>query len=335
MPAPRTPRTPQVPPGQPLAFTRELTKRKEWPPTRIKREHGDSKPAMPYIVVAADPADDGTRPIDAQRAVHSTAIEVRDAAGALVEHPAPGTAYSMRVTVRNLGPAAAFAGVAEFFVAGEGFGIEGFVAPPGESVTVACRRTWTPADPAAAAAPIVVCAYDALLDRPEKRFAPAEDRHVGQRDTLADFSGTWDGRAFFANAPGGGGVLYRVVVDQDGPAVDVSIFEQVGGGPLPSTPGPRPTLGGSPTLTPVGIATPGHTSTLPAAPQLSGTSTILGNRVDLSLVGLNFTPPVPFTNDEVTLTLTDPDTLHVTQHETFVDPTDPRGPIDLVADLRR
>jgi hypothetical protein len=333
MPVPRRPRPPQVPPGEPLAFTRELTKRKQWPPTRIKRTHGDAPPAMPFIVVQADSADDGTRPIDPERAVHSTAIEVVDAAGALVEYPVPGTAYGLRATVRNRGPAAAFAGVAEFFAAGEAFGIEGFVAPPGASVTVTCRRTWTPADPAAAAAPIVVCAYDALLDRPVKRFAPSEDRHVAQRDVLADFSGTWNGLAFFANAPRGAGTMYRVVVDQDGPAVDVSIFEQVGA-PPPSTPGPRPTLG-SPTLTPLGTATPGHTSTLPAAPQLSGKATVIGDRVDLSLVGLNFTPPVPFTNDDVTLTLTDPDTLHVTQHETFVDPTDPRGPIDLIADLRR
>ena len=61
----------------------------------------------------------------------------------------------------------------------------------------------------------------------------------------------------------------------------------------------------------------------------------MGNRVQLSLVGLNFQPPVPFTNDEVTLTLTGPSTLHVAHHTTFVDPADPRGPIDLVADLAR
>ena len=42
-----------------------------------------------------------------------------------------------------------------------------------------------------------------------------------------------------------------------------------------------------------------------------------------------------FTNDDVTLTLTGPSTLHVEHHETFVDPADPRGPIDLVADLTR
>jgi hypothetical protein len=333
MPVPRSPRPPQVLPGEPLAFTRELTRRKEWPPTRIKRRHGDAPPAMPFIVVQADSADDGTRPIDPQRAVHSTAIEVLDAAGALVEYPVPGTTYSLRVSVRNRGPAAAFAGVAEFFVGDEAFGVEGFVAPPESSVTVTCRRGWTPADPAAAAAAVVVCAYDALLDRPVKRFAPSEDRHVGQRDMLADFSGTWNGLAFFANAPRGRGLLYRVVVDQDGPAVDVSIFEEVGA--PPPTPGPRPVLASPPTLTAPGIASPLPTTTLPAQPQLSGKSTVVGNRVDLSLVGLNFTPPVPFTNDEVTLTLTDPDTMHITQHETFVDPTDPRGPIDLVADLRR
>ena len=40
-------------------------------------------------------------------------------------------------------------------------------------------------------------------------------------------------------------------------------------------------------------------------------STIVGNRVELHMIGLNFTPPIPFTNDDVTLTLADPDTLHV------------------------
>ena len=336
-----------VRPGERLAFTRALIKAKQWPPTKIRRRRTDVPPAMPYIVVPADAADDGARPIDRERAVHSTAIEVLDAAGAPVEHPQPGVAYSVRATLRNLGPAAAYGGVAEFFVAGETLGVEGFLAQPGSAVTVRCRRAWTPADAAAAAATVVVCAYDALLDRPERRFAPAEDRHVGQRDLLADFSGTWDGQAHFANSPGGGGTMYRVVVAQTGLAVDVSIFQQVthvdgplvpldptGIPPRPRVPTPR---GGTPrggTTLPSGAGT-GFTQALPAAPQIKGGSTVVGNRVQLSLVGLNFQPPVPFTNDEVTLTLTGPSTLHVAHRTTFVDPADPRGPIDLVADLAR
>jgi hypothetical protein len=327
----------QVRTGEQLAYARGLAKRKQWPPTRIKRQHGDAPPAMPYLVVQADVADDGTRPIDPERAVHSTAIEVLDAGGALVDFAAPGTTYSLRVTVLNRGPAAAYGGVAEFFVGTEAHGVEGFVAPANGAVTVTCRRSWTPADAAAASSPIVVCAYDALLDRPEKRFAPSEDRHVGRRDLLANFAGVWDGMAFFANAPGGAGDLYRVVVQQTGAAVDVAIYEEVSFvDPLTPLPGPKPVP--RPTLTPRGggLGTPlGHTPTLPSQPQLQGTSTIVGNRVELHMIGLNFTPPAPFTNDDVTLTLTDPDTLHVTHHETFVDPNDPRGPIDLVADLKR
>ena len=327
-----------VRPGEQLHFTRELRRAKQWPPTRIRRKRTDVPPAMPYVVVPADAGDDGTRPIDPGRAVRSAAIEVVDAAGALVDQPAAGTTYTLRVTLRNLGPVAAYAGVAEFFVAGESLGIEGFVAAAGATVAVTCRRAWTPATAAAATASLVVCAYDALLDRPEQRFAPAADRHVGQRDLAPDFAGAWNGSAHFAANPGGGGTLYRVVIVQSGLAVDVAIFQQVGGppgGPLVGIPvarggdiplsprpggGPRPGLGGG---------------GLPAAPQLSGSSTIVGNQVHLSLVGLNFTPPVPFTNDEVTLTLTGPNTLHVEHHETFVDPADPRGPIDLVADLTR
>jgi hypothetical protein len=348
----------QAKPGEPLASTRALRKRKQWPPTRIQRMHGDVPPAMPYLVVAADANDDGSRPIDPERAVHSAAIEVLDAAGAAVAFPAPGTAYTLRATVTNRGPVASYAGVAEFFVNNETLGVEGFLAPAGGAVTVTCRRSWTPADVAAAAGSVVVCAYDALLDRPEKRFAPTEDRHVGRRDLLADFAGVWNGLSFFANAPGGAGNLYRVEVKQAGVDVDVSIYEQVsevaahggpvlggaqvpGGGPVlqggprgPQQRGPRGPVPGGPLP---GGPVPGGilTHVLPAQPQLKGNATIVGNQVQLHMTGFNFTPPVPFTTDDVTLTLTDPETLHVTQHETFVDPNDPRGPIDLVADLKR
>jgi hypothetical protein len=333
MPAPRQPRTPQVRPGEPLTFMRALVQRMEWPPTLIPHTHQDVPPAMPYIVLQADAVDDGTRPIDPKRATHSGAIEIHDAAGALVDHPAPGRAYTLLATVRNFGAAAAYAGVAVFFVGDEAFGIEGFVGPVGESVTVTCRRAWMPSDATAAARPIVVCAYDALLDRPTNHSAPAEDRHVGWRELLADFSGTWNGRAFDDNMRGEDGWLYRVVVEQAGTTVVVSIYEEVADvdAPPPAiprllAPGPAPPAG------PVGLKG-GHAPTLPREPQLRGSATIVGGRVDLQLVGLNGIPPVPFTNDAVTLTLTGGDTLHVTQHETFVDPNDPRGPTDFSADL--
>jgi len=47
------------------------------------------------------------------------------------------------------------------------------------------------------------------------------------------------------------------------------------------------------------------------------------------------TTPVAFTDNVITMTLPDPDTLHVTTHRTYVAPGDTRGPQDLVADLTR
>ena len=90
---------------------------------------------------------------------------------------------------------------------------------------------------------------------------------------------------------------------------------------------------------------PGHRrphdhGTLPANPQLVGSGTIVNGRVQLSITGLldldgPGQPPVPFTTNDVTLTLPDPDSLHVTNHRVFVAPGDTRGPQDLAADLTR
>jgi len=68
---------------------------------------------------------------------------------------------------------------------------------------------------------------------------------------------------------------------------------------------------------------------------LSGTGTVANGQVQLRNIGLNGTPPAPFTPDDIMLSLATPDTLHMAAHEEFVDPSDPRGPTDMDADLQR
>jgi len=53
------------------------------------------------------------------------------------------------------------------------------------------------------------------------------------------------------------------------------------------------------------------------------------------LIGFNFQPPVPFTIDEIKLLHLKPGTLRVIQHRTFLEPGDPRGPMDCIADQTR
>jgi hypothetical protein len=327
----RTRRTLNVPAGARLPFADELARANAWPPTKIRPRHRDGPPATPYLVVPADVNDAGARPLPGNEALHSAGIEFVTAAGSTVQIPKAGEEYSLRATIRNLGAAPSYAGVAEFALAypsaieaaaaGAGalppHGIEGFVVQSDSFVPVTCRRTWKPLTSADAELSVVVQAYDLLLDPILRRFDARSDRHVGRRDSLPDFAGRWDGREFFAPVAGGAGLLYRVVVAQTDLTVDVSIFSQVSD------------IGG-------GRRTP----MLPATPQLRGTGTIINREVQLSItemLELNGpgTPPVPFTENLVALSLPDPDTLHVTTHRTFVAPGDPRGPQDLFADLTR
>jgi hypothetical protein len=343
--------------GEKLGFARELERNKVWPPSRIRRSHRDAPPATPYLVIPADPNDAGARPLPGAEALHSAGIEFVTTTGSTVPIPKAGQEYRLRATIRNLGAAPSYAGVAEFALAypsaieaaaaGAGtvppHGIEGFIVQSGQTITVTCRRPWKPLKPDEAENSVVVQAYDALLDPIARRFDARSDRHVGRKDSLPDFAGTWEGRQFFAAPLTGNGLLYRVVIAQTDLNVDVSIFAEVSG--IPGTPiGVAPSIGvvgphiGGPPL--IGGPPTHATPTLPAAPQLTGTGTIVNRQVQLSItemLALNGpgTTPVPFTDNLITLTLPDPDTLHVTTHTTFVAPGDPRGPQDLVADLKR
>jgi hypothetical protein len=98
--------------------------------------------------------------------------------------------------------------------------------------------------------------------------------------------------------------LMRVVIAQNGLAVNCSFFEAVGSPPA-----------------------------LPSNAQSTGSATIVGNQV--SLAATDFFPNgQPFTQNSFTLTLTDPDTLHLTNVHVFP-PGDGRPTQHWLADLRR
>ena len=216
-----------VPVGGKLKFAQDLEKANSWPPKRIRRRHGDGPTATPYLVVAADPNDLGNRPISGAEAVRNASVEVIDAGGNIVTQPTVGATYSLRVRVRNLGATSSYAGVAEFFIAdpatvdaaarGTGtipiFSVDGFTALPDATIIVKCSRNWTPTDATATAASVVVNVYDLLLDPVTHRFDARTDRHVGRRNSIPDFSGTWEGRELIVPASGAGD-LKRVVVAQ-------------------------------------------------------------------------------------------------------------------------
>ena len=170
----------------------------------------------------------------------------------------------------------------------------------------------------------MVHAYDLLLDPVVRRFDARADRHVGREDTVPDFSGTWDGLQYFAPAPAtGAGLLYRVVVNQTGAQASVSVYAQVsdfnGRGPALLS------LAGGAAITTAGpVRGPGGAvrHRLPSSPQLVGTTTVVNRQLQLSITELldlagPGSPPVPFTVNDLTLTLPTPDTLHVTQHTVF------------------
>ena len=338
--------------GQPLGFVAELKAKDSWPPVKLPRDYTDVMPATPYLVIRADPNDAGARPLPGSEALQSSAIEFVTAAGGTVPIPKAGQEYSLRVTIHNFGAAPSYAGVAEFVIADPAaldaaaaggaplppWGIEGFIVPPDSDVMVTCRRKWKPLQPAAATASVLVQAFDALLDPVTRRWDARNDRHVARHDNIPDFAGTWEGPQYFAGAVGGTGFLYRVVVTQSGSAVNVSIYEQVSG--VVVAPANGGVVGGGAL---VGL---GHgvaiarRATLPATPQLTGSGVITNRMVQLTiteLLDLNGpgTTPVAFTDNVITMTLPDPNTLHVTTHRTYVAPGDTRGPQDLVADLTR
>jgi hypothetical protein len=113
---------------------------------------------------------------------------------------------------------------------------------------------------------------------------------------LTDLSGTWQGR--LTRLSDSASFLFKVEVNQSGETVDVSFFSQVGG-------------------------------TVPPAPQQTASGAIVNGSVSLTTSEQIGNPPSPFSVTVWTLTLTSPDTLHVTEHESIVDGRDFRLEGDL------
>jgi hypothetical protein len=304
-------------PGDQLGFARELRRRRKWPPNKAKpwRDDDERHPAAtPFLVVPALPGDPGVRPLPGAEALYSDGIHAVDSAGAAVTTPVAGTTYTLRATIRNLGATGAYAGIANFFVASPAEfdyaaatpgatlpaqGRTGFVLLPGQTATIDSPQPWTPGTPQAAASSILVEAFDLLIDTLTHPFDSRADRHVGRRDAVPNFAGTWDGT--FTVDGQAGSYLFRVVITQSGPNVNCSFYGQVSGG-------------------------------LPPNPQDSGSGSIVGNQV--SMVTIELIGGNPFTTNTWTLSLPDPATLHVTNERVYA-PGDGRPTQHWTADLHR
>lgn len=304
-------------PGEQLGYARELRKQRKWPPAKAKPWRDDDKQrptATPFLVVPALPGDPGARPLPGVEALFSDGIHVVDAGGNSVPTPAAGSTYTLRATVRNLGATGAYAGIANFYVATAAEldhaaatpgatlpaqGRTGFVVLPGGAATVDSPQPWTPATPQAAASSILVQAFDLLSDGLSQPFDGRADRHVGRRDAVPSFAGTWDGTFTVDGQPTA--FLVRAAITQSGLTVNCSFFGQVGGG-------------------------------LPLNPQDTGSGTIVGNQT--SLVTTEVMGGSVFTTNTWVLSLPDPDTLHLTNERVFA-PGDGRPTQHWTGDLHR
>jgi hypothetical protein len=240
---------PFVAPGSRLGYVAELEQAQtsaaaaEWKKQKAAQK---GPPTTPYIVVATSSSDVGARPISGDLALHSPNVEILDAAGNVVTTPAAGTTYRLRCTLENFGTVPTYSGVAQFYAsepqaidqAAAGgtppplHGQASFLAAAGQTVTVDCPTAWTPDTAEEATHSILVNAYDLVSDPLSHPFDARNDRHVGRRDSIPDFSGVWDGTYGTATGPSN---VIRIIVRQTGASVSFDVYAQVGGG-LPSRP---------------------------------------------------------------------------------------------------
>src|SRR5262249_30932794 len=101
--------------GELLGFARELKAKGRKPP-RPGRPDRKGPTATPFLVVPAVAGDGGARPIPGTSALHSAGLQILDGTGTAVARPVPGHSYILRATVANLGPAAAYAVLVDFYV---------------------------------------------------------------------------------------------------------------------------------------------------------------------------------------------------------------------------
>jgi hypothetical protein len=318
-PRPRRPKLrPFVKPGAELGFAAELRKKRKWPPEKVDRPKTDAPTATSYLVVQADGNDLGLRPLPGPEALHSQSVQILDTGGAIVSRPVRNTTYTLRCQALNLGATAAFGGLADFYVAapaqfdsiaGTGAtmpaqGQTGFTAYPGQTVVIESPKRWRPTTDAEAESSVLVHVYDPFLDPLVTPFDARGDRHVGRLDPLPDFAGIWNGTSRIVGDPSGRTFLERVIIAQTGLNVTVEFYSEVGAPPA-----------------------------LPATPQIAVGGTIVAQQIPL--VATESIGGAPFTNNQIVLTLTAPNNLHVDWHREFVMPGDPRTDQDLIADLQR
>ena len=308
---------PWVKPGEPLEFVRDLKKRGAWPPRKAK----DDRPkkgraiATPYLVIPAAANDLGTRPISEVQAFNNANIQIIDAAQQPVDRALTGQSYQLKCKIWNRGAAGAYGGMAEFYVgppdlfsqlahtrkATKALGYAGFVAMPGGSAECICPNLWTPADDVESRFSIVVHAYDPFGDRLLHPFNPRNDRHVGWRDYMPDFSGVWDGMES-ANQIHQVATRIRIIIMQSGFSVTVGFYMEVGAG-------------------------------IPTTPQDTATGFIFQNRINLA--SAESIGGAPFTTNQWELRLTSSGQLHFEHYRQFVAPNDTRPDTHTNGDLTR
>jgi hypothetical protein len=313
---------PFVKPGKRLHFVDKLKEQGYWPlldkKRRPPRDRERGPTITPFVLIPAVAGDNGARPIADQEALYNASVQILNATGNPVLTPTKGSTYSLRCIVSNRGGAGAFGGMAEFYVAPAATldavagsasallplkGLTGFSAMPGATVAVTCPKPWVPVTDDEAASSILVQAYDAFVDKVVLRFDARQDRHVGRRDFIPDFSGIWDGMES-ANPLHGVPTRIRIVITQNYLTVNAGFYMELGGG-------------------------------IPSTPQDTASGTILNGQVTLSSTEYIGSPAVPFTSNQWKLRIGPGGLLHFDHHRHYLMPGDTRPDTDTYGDLHR
>lgn len=285
-----------VKPGEPLAYVAALTTENAWPPSQATRNYGGPA-ATSYLVVPSSQNDVGARPLPGTDALHNASLQLLDPGGNIVVTASAGVGYRIRCQAANLGVMAAYGGLADFYVASPSdlddaartprallpaLGRTGFVAAPGETVTIESPNQWTPQTDAEATNSILVHVHDPFLDPLVHPFDARADRHVGRFDHIPDFAGVWQGPK---TLDGGDGHVTqeRLVITQHAFDVTVAFYEQYG-------------------------------ADLPVNPQITANGQIVASKVSLQTADPYPKGQLAGWSSQWEITLPDPDTLHVDQY---------------------
>jgi hypothetical protein len=316
-----------VKPGEPLRFAEKLKKDGLWPKKRGKQSsptHGDRKRPVvtPFLYVPAMPGDMGVfRPLPNHQELFSQGIQLIDtSSGMPVLQVKKGGTYRLRCEVINRGSTGAYAGLCNFYIVPKTaidaavlggttlpiFALTGFMLMPNSAKAVDCPKLWSPITDDEAQYSVLAQVFDPFGDNIVQRYNAQVDRHVGRRDHIPDFSGIWDGMES-ANQIHLVPTRIRISITQNFLQVNVSIFGEMGGGIIPSTPQD------------VGS---GHID-------LSGTIN--------SVVTTEYWGPsnTPFAQSTWILSLPTPDILHFEHYKHYLMPGDTRPDTHTNGDLHR